>query len=115
MNVVSKIKYFKNKFKKLIKIIAVFCFMAFFTSQVKAYPHILLKGLFKALKNDDIGFAHALMHSRWIENLYQYGAGSPHKKIKIKNGKDTTWKAKEGKDPVANLIKRFWFRNSIFF
>ena len=105
----NKINNLKNKIKKLVTIVAVLCALAF-VSQVKAYPHILLKGLFKALKNDDIGFAHALLHSRWIENLYQYGAGSPHKKVKIKKGKDTTWKAQEGQDPVANLVRRFWFR-----
>ena len=105
----SKISYFQKKLRKLLAIIAVFCFIAF-TSQVQALPHILLKGLFKALKNDDIGFAHALLHSRWIENLYQYGAGAPHKNVKIKKGKDTTWKTQEGKDAVANLIRRFWFR-----
>ena len=105
----NKINYFKNKLKRLLAIVAIFCFMAF-ASQVKAYPHILLKGLFLALKNDDIGFAHALLHSRWIENLYQYGAGKPHKKVKIKKGKDTTWKAQEGQDQVANLVRRFWFR-----
>ena len=109
MRKLSKINYFKNKLKRLLTIVVICCCMAF-ASQVKAFSHILLKGLFQALKHDDIGFAHALLHSRFIENLYQYGAGSSHKKIKIKKGKDTTWKAKIGEDPVANLIRKFWFR-----
>ena len=40
-----------------------------------------IKWLFLALKNDDIGFSHTLLHSCFIENFYQYGAGSPHKQV----------------------------------
>ena len=100
-----------NKFKKLLAIVAVFYFMAF-TSQVHTYPHIPLKGLFEVLKTDDIGLGHALLHSKWIENVYQYGPGKPHRKVEIKRGRDTSWKSEDGIDLVANLIRKFWFRKN---
>ena len=100
-----------NNFKKIISVIALFCLLVIFR-QVKTYPHIPLKGLFKVLKVDDIGFAHALLHSKWIENMYQYGPGKPHRKVPIKKGKDTTWRAEYKSDAVANLIRKLWFRKS---
>ena len=100
-----------NKFKKILAVVAVFCLLAV-SSQVKTYPHIPLKGLFEVLKVDDIGFSHALLHSKWIENMYQYGAGKPHRKVPIKKGRDTSWRVQEKNDAVANLIRKFWFRKS---
>ena len=102
----------KNRLKRLLSIVAVLCLVAI-SSQVKTYPHIIpLKGLFTVLKVDDIGFAHALLHSKWIENMYQYGAGKPHRKVPIKKGRDTSWRAEYESDAVANLIRKFWFRKS---
>ena len=111
MSDINNLYNLKKKLKKLVAIVAVFCLVAI-SSQVKTYPHIPLKGLFEVLKVDDIGFSHALLHSKWIENMYQYGAGKPHRKVKIKKGKDTSWRAEYESDAVANLVRKFWFRKS---
>jgi len=89
--------------------VAIFSLIAF-SCQIKVYPHIPLKGLFKVLKKDDIGFAHALLHSGWIENMYQYGPGKPHREVMVKNRKK--WKIGDKGDAVANLVRKFWFRKS---
>ena len=94
----------KNNFKKLLSIVALFCLLAI-SSQLKTYPQIPLKGLFEVLKVDDIGFAHALLHSKWIENVYQYGQGKPP-------CQDRHWRPVFKSDAVANLIRKFWFRRS---
>ena len=101
----------KNYFKKLLVSICMFCLVTV-CCQTNCYPHIPLKGLFEVLKVDDIGFAHALLHSTWIENMYQYGAGKPHRKVPIKQGKDTSWRAEYKNDAVANLVRKFWFRKT---
>jgi len=98
----------KNKFKKL-SVIVVFCVIAA-SSLIKTYSHLPLKGLFKVLKRGDIGFGHALLHSGWIENMYQYGAGKPHREIEVRNRKK--WKIEDKGDAVANLVRKFWFRRS---
>lgn len=73
------------------------------TTNIKTYPHIPLKGLFEVLKIDDIGFAHSLLHSKWIENFYQYAEGKPP-------SKETKWEFVPDDDSVANLVRTFWFR-----
>jgi len=106
---VSKINIFKRKLKKLLSVIAVFCLLAI-SSQIQTYLHIPLKGLFEVLKYDDIGFAHALLHSGWVENVYQYGSGKPHRVVTIGNREQ--WKCEKKSDAVANLVRKFWFRKS---
>ena len=110
MNKINSFKKLKNKIKKLLAVFTVFC-LAAISSQIKTYTHIPLKGLFEVLKYDDIGFAHALLHSKWIENMYQYGQGKPHRKILVRKNR-TRWKAQEKKDAVANLVRKFWFKKS---
>jgi len=92
-----------NCFKKLFFVcIAIFLVNNFV--QVKSYPHLALKNLFNVLKIDDIGFGHVLLHSNWIENIYQYGAGkAPSTAQKRKQ-------AESGYDGVANLVRTLWFR-----
>ena len=99
----------KNNLKKVAIFVAMFCLLAV-PAQIKTFSHLPIKGLFEVLKNDDIGLGHALLHSKWIESLYQYGEGKPHRMVKIKKGKDTNWKADEKHDAVANLVRKFWFR-----
>jgi len=101
----------KKQFKKLLLSICMFCLVAV-CHQTNCYPHIPLKGLFEVLKTDDIGFGHAILHSKWIENVYQYGAGKPHRKVPIKNGKSTSCRAEYKDDAIANLVRKFWFRKS---
>ena len=48
----------KNKLQRLVSIVALFS-LFIIVGQVKTYPHIPLKNVFKVLKIDDIGFAHA--------------------------------------------------------
>ena len=103
-------KSVRNRFKKLFAVVVFF--LSAISSQIYTYPHIPLKGIFEVLKVDDIGFAHALLHSNWIENMYQYGEGKPHRKVSIKKGKATSWKAEYKTDAVANLIRKLWFRKS---
>jgi len=91
---------------KFLKKILFLFFVIFFINvptQIKTYPHIPLKGLFNILKIDDIGFGHALLHSRWIENIYQYGDGKAP-------SKENEWKGIEGIDPIVNLVRKLWFR-----
>jgi len=96
--------------KLLRKAIGVFgvLFFALGTVQVYTYPHIVLKGLFDVLKKDDIGFAHALLHSKWIENMYQYGPGKPYREVERASGRQ--WSFETEDDAVANIVRRFWFR-----
>ena len=101
LNFVNKLK---NNFKKLLSIVALFCLLAI-SSQIKTYPHIPLKGLFEVLKKDDIGFGHTLLHSKWIENMYQYGEGKPP-------CQERYWRPVFKNDEVANLVRKFWFRRS---
>ena len=103
MSKIDNFNSLKNKLKKLATVV-VFCLLAV-ASQVKTYPHIPLKGLFEVLKKDDIGFAHALLHSKWIENVYQYGQGKPP-------CQERHWRPLFKNDPVVNLIRKFWFRRS---
>jgi len=107
---VNKINNFKNKCKRVLSIIAAFCLLAI-SGQIKPYFHIPLKGLFEVLKVDDIGFAHALLHLNWIENMYQYGQGKPHKPF-VGGRRRKQWKTVKKDDAVANLIRTFWFRRS---
>ena len=74
-------------------------------ASIKPYPHIPLKGLFEILNVDDIGFGQSLLHSNWIENMYQYGAGKPP-------SKETENKPIFANDLVANLVRTLWFRFS---
>ena len=106
----NKLNNLKNKIKRIVALVAVICLVAV-SGQVKTYPHIPLKGLFKVFKVDDIGFAHALLHSKWIENVYQYAEGKSHQQVEIGGGQ-TSWKVEYKSDAVANLIRRFWFRRS---
>ena len=99
-----------NKLKRLLAVMAIFCLMVV-SSQVKTYTHIGLKGLFEVLKIDDIGVAHALLHSSWIENMYQYAEGKPHMLVVGKRNREQ-WKSDQKNDAVANLIRKFWFRKS---
>ena len=100
----------KNKLKSFLSIVAVFCLLAI-SSQVKTYSYIPLKGLFNVLKYDHIGFAHALLRSKWIENVYQYAEGQPHKQRATRRNRQQ-WKAIQKNDAVANLVRLFWFRVS---
>jgi len=97
-----------NKLKEIVFIIAVSCLLVI-TGQVCTYPHIQLKGLFDVLKRDDIGFGHVLLHSKWIENVYQYGQGKPHRKM---NEGHQKWSAEFENDPVVNLVRSLWFRKN---
>ena len=91
-----------NFLKKIVLLCSVI-FLAHVSTQIKTYPHIPLKGLFNILKIDDIGFGHSLLHSRWIENIYQYGDG------KAPN-RENEWEGIEGIDPIVNLVRKLWFR-----
>jgi len=92
-------------FKKLfLMFIAIFLISS--VTQIKTYPHTFLKNLFKVLKIDDIGFGHVLLHSNWIENMYQYGPG----KAPSKTTTPERTQAKSGNDGVANLVRALWFR-----
>ena len=93
-----------NNVKSFLFNMVVFCILAV-SSQVKTYPHIPLKGLFEVLKTDDICFGHALLHSKWIENMFQYGSGKPPSQEKH-------WRPTQKDDAVANLTRKFWFRRS---
>ena len=109
----SKINILNNlrcKLKSFLSVVAVFCLLVI-SSQAKTYPHIPLKGLFNVLKYDDIGFAHALLHSKWIENVYQYAEGKPYREVKIKKSKKN-WMVECKDDAVANLVRKLWFRAS---
>jgi len=110
MNSSSKINIVKRCFKKLLLLVFAVILLGTTSTEIKTISHIPLKGLFEVLKYDDIGFAHALLHSGWIENMYQYGAGKPHREIEIKNRKKL--KTQDKGDAVANLIRKFWFRRS---
>ena len=110
MNKINILNSLKNKLQKLVAGIALFCLLGV-CSQVKTYTHIPLKGLFEVLKVDDIGFGHALLHSNWIENMYQYGAGKPHRQV-VGRGNREQWKIEDKNDPIANLVRKFWFRAS---
>jgi len=100
----------KKKIKKTLSIIAAICLFSIF-NQVRTYPHIPLKGLFEVLNNGDIGFGHALLHSKWIENVYQYAEGKPHRQVRGRRNREQ-WNNQEKNDAVANLIRTFWFRAS---
>ena len=91
INILNKIKF--------IFAVVIFSLMAV-SSQTKTYPHIPLKGLFEVLKHDDICFGHALLHSKWIENMFQYGSGKPHRQ-------ENYWRPTQKDDAVANLIRKF--------
>ena len=106
MNILHSLQKLKM-LKRLFVSAIVFCLMVVFC-QVKTYPHISLKGLFNVLKIDDIGFGHALLHSKWIENMYQYGPGKPHKQMET--GEGQTWSAQKKNDAIANLVRTLWFR-----
>ena len=93
-------------FKKLFLVFTI-GFLVNNVTQIKTYPHLALKNLFKVLKVDDIGFAHALLHSKWIENIYQYSEGKPYREIEEEKLLPI-WK----NDPVANLVRTLWFRFS---
>jgi len=93
-----------NKCEKFLVVLAAFCLFAI-PSKINTYPHIPLKGLFKVLKVDDIGLGHTLLHSQWIENIYQYGPGNPP-------SVDTKWEPVFQKDSVANLVRTLWFRRT---
>ena len=108
MSKINILSNLKSKLKSFF--VAIFCLLAIF-SQVNTYPHIPLKGLFEVLKVDDIGFAHTLLHSQWIENVYQYGAGKPHRQVAGRRNR-MQWKAVQKNDPVADLVRLFWFRAS---
>ena len=110
MNKLNNLSNLKSKFKKIVAIIAIFCAIAV-SNQIQTYQHIPLKSLFKVLKKDDIGFGHALLHSGWIENIYQYGAGKPHREIVVRRNRKK-WKTEDKGDAVANLVRKFWFRRS---
>jgi len=99
----------KNNLKKIVILVAAFCLLVV-PAQIRTFSHLPLKGLFEVLKVDDIGLGHALLHSKWIESLYQYGEGKPHRVVPIKKKKATTWKADHKADAVANLVRKFWFR-----
>jgi len=106
----SNINILKNKLKRLVLFVLAAVSLGVVFQEVEAYPHIPLRGLFNVLKKDDIGFAHALLHSGWIENMYQYGAGKPHREIEVRNRKK--WKTQDKGDAVANLIRKFWFKRN---
>ena len=53
---------------------------------------------------------HALLHSKWIENMYQHGEGKPYRKVIKKKKNKESWQYKKGQDPVANLVRELWFR-----
>jgi len=111
MNKISRSCYWlnlKNKLKRIISVVAVICLFAI-TAQIHTYPRIPLKGLFEVLKYNDIGFGHALLHSGWIENMYQYAEGKPYREIEVRKGKKS-WRAQYKGDAVANLIRKLWFR-----
>ena len=109
MSKINNLNNLKNKLKKFIAVVALFCLLAI-SSQLKTFPHIPLKGLFKVLKIDDIGFGHALLHSNWIENMYQYGEGKPYRQVQVGNREQ--WKCEKKNDEVVNLIRKLWFRFS---
>jgi len=96
-----------NFIKKILFILLYVSIITSF-SKIDAYPHLPLKGLFEVLKIDDIGFGHALLHSNWMENMYEYGQGNPARK------QEGTRKLTKptGNDPVVNLIRSLWFRLS---
>ena len=113
----SKIKHFNQNvanilknLKKLVLAVAIF-FLMIVSSQIKTYPHIPLKGLFEVLNVDDVCSAHTLLHSKWIENMYQYGPGKPHRKVETRRNREQ-WKTQDRGDAVANLIRMFWFRRT---
>ena len=110
VTMLSNVNILKKKLKKLFFAIAIFCLLAI-PAQTKTYPQIPLKGLFNVLKIDDIGFGHALLHSKWIENMYQYGPGKPHRKVVSRRNREQ-WKTQDRGDAVANLVRKFWFRAS---
>jgi len=93
-----------NKCKKFLSVVVIFSLLVV-SSKTKTYPHIPLRGLFTVLKVDDIGFAHALLHIKWIENMYQYGPGKPP-------SEKTKWEPVFQCDPVVNLVRTLWFRPS---
>ena len=102
--------FLKHAQRNMLSVIIFIFYLLAVSSQVKTYPHIPLKGLFEVLKIDDIGFAHALLHSKWIENMYQYGPGKPHRQIEVRNR--LQWKIDNKNDAIANLVRLFWFRRS---
>ena len=106
MTMLSNVNTLKKKLKKLFFGVAIFCLLAI-SAQINTLPHIFLKGLFRVLKIDDIGFGQALLHSKWIENMYQYGEGKPHKQVE---GDGQNWSAEKKNDAVADLVRRLWFR-----
>ena len=108
MSKINILNNVKNKLKRFLAIVPVFCLLVM-SSQINTYPHIPLKELFEVLKIDDIGFGHALLHSSWIENMYQYGPGKPHRQVTERKNR-VQWKPEEKSDAVANLIRKFWFR-----
>ena len=89
--------------------VLIILFIGISITQVRAYPHLLLKDLFNVLKVDHIGFGHALLHSKWIENMYQYGKGKPHRQLP---GDGQSWSAGWSDDPIANLVRHLWFRRN---
>jgi len=97
----------KDKLKKLFVVFVSFTFLVAIPNNIKPYSYISLKGLFTALKNDDIGFAHVLLHSNWIENMYHYAEGKPP-------SKDTRFEPILKNDPVANLIRTLWFCRDVY-
>ena len=109
MSKINILNNLKNKLTKLI-VVAFFCLLSV-CPQAKTYSHIPLKGLFEVLKIDDIGFGNSLLHSNWIENMYQYGPGKPHRQVIARRNREQ-WKVQDKSDPVANLVRRFWFRRS---
>ena len=93
-----------KSFKKIYLVfLAIFLINNF--TQIKTYPHLALKNLFNVLKIDDIGFGHVLLHSKWIENMYQYGPGKPP-------SKESKWEPVFQDDSVAYLVRKLWFRFS---
>ena len=101
----------KINFKKLFLVFAGVVGLMIMSTQVKTYPYTPLKGLFEVLKVDDIGFAYALMHSKLIENVYQYGEGQPPKQVVGRRNRGQ-WRTEDKNDAVANLVRKFWFRAS---
>jgi len=102
---------FMKRFKTSLLSLFIFVVtLATIPIHIKGYPHIPLKGLFEILKKDDIGFGYVLLHAKWIENMYQYGAGKPHRQVEVKNR--TRWRIEEKNDAVANLVRTFWFRRA---
>ena len=90
-----------NNFNNLIKA-ALLCLLVI-SGQTKVFC--------KKLKSDDIKPGHALLHSRWIANMYQYGPGKPHRQVVTRRNR-VRLVVEEGQDAVANLIRKFWFRIS---